>query len=82
MPNPFFPDDEDRYVVVCESDIDRKYLKENPDYKPAPIVFETFLTGATMERAETFQKRLAGKYGKSYIAKLVFIEKEKDESDS
>ncbi len=61
----------DMYVVVSESDL---YAD---DQRPKnPIAFETYLKKATFEDAEAFRDRLNGRYGKTRIARLVFVDEE------
>lgn len=65
---------EDVYALVCERDT---YRKEDGG---RPIVFEQYIDGdhASLAKVKAFQKYLKGKYGKTRIARLDFI----DEGDS
>lgn len=58
------------YVVVCERDT------RIPDDDSRPIVFEQFIDqdSATLESVQIQQVRLGDRYGKTRIARLVFLE--------
>ena len=58
----------DIYVVVAERD---NYVNDEGPYQP--IVFETHVEGATLEKAKERIAHLKGRYGKTSIAKLCFV---------
>ena len=60
---------EDLYILICERDT----------YEPEdgrPIVFEQYLDKgcASLERIKSFRKLIGDSYGKTWIAKLEFID--------
>lgn len=61
---------EELYVLVCERDVG----VERDDGRP--IVFEQYIDkgAASLENARAFQARLGDKYGKTWIAKLQFVD--------
>ncbi|PUB87029.1 MAG: hypothetical protein DBP02_01945 [gamma proteobacterium symbiont of Ctena orbiculata] len=62
------------YVITAERDT----FDVREDSRP--IVFEQYLDrgAASLDNAKAFQRRLGGKYGKTRIAKLLFIDKQGD----
>lgn len=65
---------DDIYVLITERDTWR------PEDGGRPIVFEQYIDNgvASLENVRAFQARLGDKYGKTRIAKLVFIEDQKE----
>jgi hypothetical protein len=61
---------EELYVLVCERDTFK------PEDGGRPIVFEQYIDRgfASLESVREFQNRLGDKYGKTQIAKLVFLD--------
>jgi hypothetical protein len=55
------------FVVVAEYDV-------AVNGAGRPIVFETYVDKASLDEMKAFQQKIGGNYGKTRIAKLVFIE--------
>lgn len=65
------------YVVVTADELNAKYrpqaLAEDPDRKPQPIVFETYVNGATLEQAQARAAQLEQHgYGPCRVGRVVF----------
>ena len=65
------------YVVVTSDDLMGKYktqaLQEDPQRKDCPIVWETQVTGCTLEREQQRAAQLEAQgYGACRVARLVF----------
>ena len=61
------------YVVVASNDMGPSYRAECPGRKPNPIVFESNVEGATLERAQANAANAErGGYGPCRVARLVF----------
>jgi hypothetical protein len=64
------------YVVVMSDDLSGKWLEralaEDPERKPNPIVNETNVNGATLEKAQERAARMEREYGACRVARLVF----------
>lgn len=65
------------YVVVASDDLCGKYLAaelaRNPERKPNQIVFETNVTGATLEHAITQAALFESRgYGATRVGRVVF----------
>ena len=65
------------YVVFSSDDLNGKYLdsamKEDPDRKSNPIVWEINVNGATLEAAQAHAAKIERQgYGACRIARLVF----------
>lgn len=63
----------DIYVVVCERDLPND-IKRYKDFKTQEIVMETTPEAYSLEVAKKRAESLNGRYGKTRIAKLVFID--------
>lgn len=67
----------DIYVVFCERDLPDK--EKYDGYMTQGIVMETTLDRSGIDDANEKIKSLNGQYGKTRIAKLVFIDAEGEE---
>lgn len=64
------------YVVVMSDDLSGKWLEralaEDPQRKPNPIVNETNVNGATLEKAQKHAARLEREYGPCRVGRVIF----------
>jgi hypothetical protein len=71
---------DDIYVVVAENNLPIKISSSDSDEPfyddKGPIVFEQYTRGASLNEAKYKAWQFQGKYGKTRIAKLVFIDVE------
>jgi len=69
---------DDIYVVVAENNLPIKSIGSDENFydNKGPIVFEQYIKDASLKNAIKKSSELSGRYGKTRVAKLVFLDKE------